>query len=285
MYLMFEGLNQIFVHNKNLKGAAFLALGINIKIIPMIALFYLFFKAKYRALFATVGLLLVTLVLPTLIVGHDYNLAMHKNWLNTINPSGERYVFENNNGTHSLSALLPAYFFDFNEDVSAPQACERQVASVPYQTLVYVMQGLRVAILLSSLFLLFYNYKKRTYKNLYVFWELSFLCLVSALIFPHQQKYAMLYFVPSGAYMIFYILKVLESKDKLQLKYKIIVSIAILMMLITAISSRDVIGGYCVEVLDFYHVSGINNLIMLVLLYLVKPEQIIKLNKDVGITS
>ena len=124
---------------------------------------------------------------------------MLNNWAETINPSNSKYVFENNNGTHSLNAIIPSYFYDFNDGMKAPANLERQIAEIHHDTLVVIMQATRILILLSLLILIFYRYKKRGKEPLYFYWEFSYLALISALIFPHQQKDARLYFVPAGA--------------------------------------------------------------------------------------
>lgn len=105
-----EGLRLIHFH-KNWQGAILLAMGINIKIIPLLALFYLFFKGKFNAIRLTIIFLAVSLLLPSLFIGHQYNMDLLQQWKKTISPAGEKYVFENNNGCQSLNAVLPAYFF------------------------------------------------------------------------------------------------------------------------------------------------------------------------------
>lgn len=280
LWLMFEGLYQIIIKERLYKGAFLLALGVNIKIIPLIGLFYLFFKGKYKALFVCSFMIVGSLLLPALIVGHDHNITLLKNWEETIQPTKNKYVFENNRGTHSLNAILPAYFYTFGENQS--QDPTPQIADISHNTLVIILNSIRVIFLLSSLYLIFYKPRDNKQRSLFFFWELSYLALVSALIFPHQQKYAMLYYVPAGAYMLIYILLNLYAKPKLDLFAKIMISVSSILMLSSALMSRDVVGHNVVNLFDYYHILGLINMVFLVLLLLVKPDKLIKINKSLS---
>ncbi len=278
LWLTFEGLYQIINQNKPFIGALFLALGITIKIIPLIGLFYLFFKGKYKAVLICIGFVIGGLFLPSAIIGHDYNMKMLHNWAETINPTSNKYVLENDNGNQALNAILPAYFYDFNDVVEAPANLKRQIVSVPYNILIIIMQTMRVLFLFSILIPIFYRYKQRKTEPLYFYWQFSYLALVSILIFPHQQKYAMLYFVPAGAYIILFVLLIFRLNWDVSLKYKAIAILASLLMFISAIMGRDIVGDYLVNIFDYYHAFGLINIVFLVFLILVKPNLLIEMN-------
>ena len=278
LWLTFEGLYQIIDQHKPVIGGLLLALGISIKIIPLLGLFYLFFKGKYKAIIICTFLVVVVLLFPSVIIKHDYNLKMLRNWSETINPTKNKYVFENGYATQSLNAILPAYFYDFNEAEKVPAKPKRQIISVPHDTLVIIMHTIRVLILLSSLILIFYRYNQRKAKPLYFYWEFSYLALITALIFPHQQKYAMLYFVPAGSYMILFILLIIRLQWDVSTKYKTIAILASVLMFILAIMGRDVVGNHVVGLFDYYRGFGLINLIFLVFLILVRPDMLIEMN-------
>lgn len=280
LWLTFEGLYQIVVHEKPVKGALLLALGINIKIIPLIGIFYLFFKGKYKTMVICTGMVILSLLLPSLIIGHDYNMRMLRNWKETINPAGNKYVFENNTGTQSLNAIIPAFFYNFNDGIEAPVNLKRQITAVSYDTLVIIMQIFRILLLSSSLILIFYKSKQREKEPIYFFWEFSYLALVSALIFPHQQKYAMLYFVPAGSYMILFIFSAFKLKWDIELKYRVIALLSSLLMFISTIGGRDIIGNYLTNLLNYYKISGLTNIAFLGFLILIKPDLLINMNYE-----
>ena len=282
LWLTFEGLYQIINRGKNFLGGFLLGLGIVIKIVPMLALFYLFFKLKFRAIAITLGFILVGLLLPSLFVGHNYNMDLLGKWGETINPSNKKYVFEDSNGTVSLNATLPAYFYEFENSRNKHPQLERQIATISHDTLLVVLQGLRLATVLSLLLLVFYNYKKRAVNkgSLYFLWEVSYLALISILIFPHQQKYVLMYFVPAASYMILFSLLLFNSKKDFGLKYKVIAIVSSVLMFIAAIMGRDIVGKAVMKIYDFYHIPGLMVILFLVFLFFVKPDFLMKINNQ-----
>ncbi len=275
LWLTFEGLYQIMHHNKPVLGALLLALGINIKIIPLIGIFYLFFKGRYKALVICAAMVILSLFLPSVIIGHDYNTTMLHNWFEKINPSGSNYVFENNDGTQSLNAVLPAYFYDFNDGREGPANLKRQILAVPYDALVIIMQAMRLLLLLSGLYLIFYRYRRRERDSIYFLWEFAYLALVSILIFPHQQKYTLLYFVPAGSYMILFVLLASRLKRNIDPGSMIIAILSSIFMLFMALNGRDIIGNHLVRILDYYHASSLVIMVFLGFLILTRPDFLI----------
>ncbi len=202
LWLTIEGLYQIR-QKKNILGSALLAVGISIKILPAIALGYLFLKGKFRSLIWITILTGLTLVIPALLVGFEHNQFLHRQWQAKINPAGEKFVFENNDGCQSLNSVLPAYFYDFGAAEPQFHGLPRKIATVPYSTLTIILQVSRLLLLLSVLWVVFHHWKRRRNEYLYFFWEVAYLLLVTFLIFPHQMKYSMLYIVPAGAFILF----------------------------------------------------------------------------------
>src|SRR5690606_15957438 len=92
-----EGILLIVKDERPWRGAALLALGISIKIIPLIALGYLFLKKGIlKSIDYTLLLTTLAFALPILILGFCYNTELLGNWKDKISPAGERYVFEDN---------------------------------------------------------------------------------------------------------------------------------------------------------------------------------------------
>lgn len=286
LWLTIEGLFQIN-KNKRLKGAALIALGINIKIIPLLALVYLFFKIKIRAITYTVLFIGISLLLPALFIGFEFNNKLLYTWKNIINPSGEKYVFENNDGCHSLNAVLPAFLYDFNEPSTIEKQqpnwnFKRKIVFLSEQTLTMILQASRVLLLLMIPFIVLYRSKERQpqYEYVYFFWEIAYLMLITLLLFPHQMKYSMLYFVPVGAYVLFYYLFIIQQKLKINRIEKMVGGFAVLLMFILAIMGRDIIGNYLVNILDFYHFMGFNNLLFLIILAVCNPYRLVRLYQE-----
>lgn len=283
LWLTAEGLYQLF-NNKDFLGSGLIALGINIKILPLIFLFYLFFKKKYKSTVLIIVFVAVSLFLPALVIGYQYNNLLLHSWMNRINPSTQKYVLEDNNESNSVSAILPAYFYKFNE-LNDTECCffKRKVFLLSEKSILFVILLLKLSLGLSILGLIFYKYKFRHNKTLYLFWEFAWLMLISLLIFPHQMAYALLYIIPAEIYILFYFLMTLKQKKKLSLKFLLIFIPATVLMTISALSGRDIIGNKSVNILNFYHFHGLMIFCFLFFLLAVKPDDIINPYKNIRI--
>ncbi|MCF8225667.1 MAG: DUF2029 domain-containing protein [Bacteroidales bacterium] len=278
LWLTMEGLYQVVLKEKNISGALLLAVAVSIKIIPIAGLFYLFLRGKFKALVFVVIFFIATLFIPSLFVGHTYNMKMLNNWTNTIHPANEKYVFEQSNGTQSLNALLPAYFYDFGEKIDSPVHFNRTITSVPHNTLLIILQITRVLLLLSLLFVIHHRSNKHLDPAITFFREFAYLALVTVLIFPHQQTYAMLYIVPAGAYMILFSILAFRTGWKIRFHYKVIVIISLILLGILSVMGRDIVGDRIVDLFSYYHLWGIMNLIFITFLQIVKPWELLKLS-------
>tara|TARA_R110001592_G_scaffold237306_14_gene496463 strand:+ start:2563 stop:3852 length:1290 start_codon:yes stop_codon:yes gene_type:complete len=257
------------------KAGLLLALGINIKIIPIIVIGYWFLQGKFKAIAATFIILGISFIVPALYSGWERNAELHQTWAETINPDREKYAFENNNGCHSLNAVLPAFFYTFPEGDSPTLGnLNRKIVSMDYDTLKNILQFLRIFLLLSVAVIVFYKAAHRRNTYLYAWWEMSYLLLVSLLVLPHQMKYSMLYFVPIAAYVVYYFLLLIQRKTNLSNGHKMVGTISAILIFVLSIMGRDIIGDDIVNFLDFYHFMGISNLIFVGILYYCTPYRL-----------
>jgi hypothetical protein len=278
LWLTIEGLRLIILDKRNTAGAALLALGINIKIIPLLAFFYLFFKKKYKAFAITSAFLILSLILPSVLIGHQYNMELLGHWKETISPTGEKYVFEDNDGCVALNGTLPAYFYDFEGDGIDKRAeklgWKRKIAAVPENILVIVLQILRLLVVGVFLLAIIYVNRRKERNALWFYWEVCFFIQVSLLIFPHQMKYTMVYFVPVGAYVLLHLFRVFQQKWKVSIPEKIAAGFSMFTMFVFAIMGRDIIGSRAVDFIGFYQFIGISNLLFLWVLWVYKPSKL-----------
>lgn len=257
------------------KAGLLLALGISFKIIPAIVLGYWFLQGKFKAISASLIFVGVTFILPSFYTSWQKNIDLHQTWAKTINPDREKYAFENNNGCQSLNAILPAYFYTFSEDDKATlYGLNRKIADIDYTPLKNVLQILRIFFLLSVAVIVFYKAAHRREKWLYRWWQMAYLLLVTLLVFPHQMKYSMLYFVPVAAYIVYYFLSLLQANVKLDTTHKTIGILSALLIFILSIMGRDIIGSYLVNLLDFYHFMGLSNIIFVGIYYYCTPYRL-----------
>ncbi len=273
LWLLIEGLYQIILKNKWLFGSLLLAVGIVIKIIPIISLFYLFLKGRFKAMVFVGVFSAVCLLLPSVFVGHDYNMEQIENWVDTINPTNSKYVFENNDGNQSFNAILPAYFFDFDDDKRKPFQLKRTIYPLQEQTLLYIMQVLRLALLILFAWMIYQSYQINRNKYLYFYKEISFLCLISILFFPHQMKYALLYFVPAGSLILLEAILILKSNRHFQQKHKIAAYFSLILLILSSIMGKDIVGRQIAKVFDYYHGFGLVVIISIGLLHRINVDK------------
>ena len=75
------------------------------------------------------------------------------------------------------------------------------------------------------------------------YWEVAILCLVTISVFPHQMKYSMLYFVPAGAYVLYFYLAMAEGQVARRRGDTVVRGVAVGLMAVLAVSGRDLIGS------------------------------------------
>jgi len=304
LWLTLEGIGQV-ARGRPLLGSALIALGINFKIIPLLVLAYLGMRGQLRALAYTLALVGGTLLAPAVVHGWTYNTELLRTWRTVINPAGEKFAFEDNDGCQSLNAVLPAYFYDFRGGAPgvAPRRRKvdlpRTIVAVSRPTLTVILQASRVLLLL----VLFGAMLPRSWVGgplrglparlrhtlgadpaeaespdgampAPFYWEVAILCLVTISLFPHQMKYSMLYFVPAGAYVLYFYLAMAEGQVARRRADTMVSGVAMGLMALLAVSGRDLIGSRAVDILDYYHVMGITVLLFLPILWYCHPRRL-----------
>ncbi|MCE3258698.1 MAG: hypothetical protein K0S12_339, partial [Bacteroidetes bacterium] len=95
------------VNERPLTGALILALGINIKLLPVVFIPYLFYRGYFKALAYVLLFYFIFLFAPSLFIGHDYNMQLLSTWLHLINPANQNHVLDvDERSFHGLSTLL-----------------------------------------------------------------------------------------------------------------------------------------------------------------------------------
>lgn len=276
LWLTLEGVIRIMKRNE-LSGSALLALGISIKIIPAIALGYLLLKRKFKAAALVCLLTGIYLFIPAAFIGIQQNNFLLKEWKTKMNPESDKYLFERANGCNSMNAILPAFFYDFDEfnDWWFGDDSDRKITLVDHDTLKYILHGSRILLLLSVIPIVFIGRQKN--ENRYIRWlyEISYLMLVSMLVFPHQMKYTILYFVPAGSYLLLYIIQTISKWKSAWLSDKMLSILIIPLLLSISITGRDLIGKQAAYIMDYYHIMGLAILGLLIIMHFVKPGKIV----------
>jgi hypothetical protein len=189
---------------RNLSGAALLALGINIKLLPVIFIPYLVYRGHFRAVLFTVLIYAAGMALPYLILEPAYYSYLLKSWWTLINPANTSHVLDvDERSFHGLSTLLSTLLVKEVPDIHALDL-RRNIADVPLATLSAILLLVRGALIFFTLYFLRWppfvgrvSLRRRIV-------EISYLLLLVPLIFPHQQHYAFLFAVPAFAVVWYY---------------------------------------------------------------------------------
>jgi uncharacterized membrane protein len=204
---------------RSISGALLLAIGINIKLLPIVFIPYLLYRGYFKACAFVLIFLLIGFLLPSVFIGHEYNLSLFSSWLRMINPANSEHVLDvDERSFHGLSTLLATLFVGQVPDWYALNL-KRNIANVSLETLSLMLFCVRVAlVLLTFYFLRFKPFTRVRYAWQQVL-EISYILLLIPLLFPHQQHYAFLFTVPAFSVVLYYLILKKEVLPRSQFRF------------------------------------------------------------------
>jgi hypothetical protein len=189
-----------------LRGSLALSAGISIKLLPVVLLPYLLYRKHYAAFAITIALYFTWMFLPSLMIGHDYNMLLLKDWWRIINPANQEHVLDvAERSFHSLTTLFSTLLVADVPDMYQ-LALKRNIMDVSLQTLFVVVMCSRAILVFLALYFLRWPPFRSTTDNWRELNAISYILLLVPLIFPHQQHYAFIFAVPAFACVLFRIL-------------------------------------------------------------------------------
>jgi hypothetical protein len=201
-------------NNKPLPGAVLLAIGINIKLLPIVFLPYLLYRGYFKAFAITILFYALSLVLPSFIIGHTYNMALLESWFNLVNPTMQRHVLDvDERSFHGLSTLLSTLLVKDVPDTYAMHI-KRNILDVSLEALSLALLIIRLSLATFTLYFLKWPPFKIASSGWKQALEIAYLLLLIPLIFPHQQHYAFLFIVPSFAAILYYFILNFEAMPR-----------------------------------------------------------------------
>jgi hypothetical protein len=192
------------IWKKKIRAGAFLiALGINLKLLPLVLVPYLFYRGEWRSALYILVFIFFLFAVPAFAIGYDYNLLLLQSWWSQINPQQVRHVLDvDERSFHGLSTLLATLLVKEVPDVYAlPLA--RNIADLPYETVSKILLSARLILLGFALYFvrsLPFQQAKSLWQRLS---EQAYLLLLIPLIFPHQQHYAFIFTCPAFALLLY----------------------------------------------------------------------------------
>ena len=183
-------------------GGLLLGVAINIKLLPIVLIPYLIFRVERRILMWTLVSIAGALVLPACVVGWDANFALHRSWIEAIDPTRSLILdSEFELFPHSLHALILPLFTAGPGELPY----SRQIMSLDTRTAQFVLYAVISALIASTLYFTGIKPFRRAKSQVHAFWELSYILMLIPLIFPHQQKYAFSFLLPAAFYLAYYV--------------------------------------------------------------------------------
>ena len=175
----------LFEKKKFILGGLLLALIINIKILPIIIIPYLIYRAKFNSLISTLLWSVILLFLPAIFIGWSTNLQIVNEWWGVINPSNPEHVIETDLGPHSLTALIPTLL----SNTSGAIEYTRNIIALSAENATLVLNIIRLILIMATIYFVKWPPFSKTKSKIDMFRTLSYLMLLIPLIFPHQQKF------------------------------------------------------------------------------------------------
>src|SRR5258708_98508 len=224
-----------------------LALAINIKIMPIVILPYLFYRGHFKSLFTCIISFMTLLYLPSILIGWDYNSFLLSEWWKVINPANKEHMFETRIGTHSIVAWLPVFLTPTEGDMPF----QRNLFNINYSTVMTIVNVARLVLLsLSILFLKSLPFKKES-NPIKLFWEGSYFIMLIPLLMPHQQKYNFLLVLPMIIYILYFFLSTYGFERSVGYRM-IFISFILCMIFYSPLYGADIIGWFLFRLTQHY---------------------------------
>ena len=277
LYLALEGL--FFINNNRIIiGSIMIALGINIKLLPIVFIPYLIYRKEWNSSIYIIGFIIVFLFLPIVFIGFDYNKFLLIERWHLINPMNQSHVLDTSERSfHSLTTLLATLLVKDCGDWHA-LTLKRNIADVSIENLNIVINVARGALALFTLYFLRTKPFINTNIKLQKLYEISYLCLIIPLIFPHQQHYAFFFIFPASTYLLFYLVYLFFNKesDKFTKYFKIKkITLIVLISIVYFLTNSHFILGMYNNFYDHYKTLTYGVLILMTLLAICKPDKLL----------
>lgn len=265
LWLSLEGLHQIFFGEKMLLGTFLISLGVNFKILPIVFIPYLIYRKKFVPVVLIGGWSLLFIMLPASVFGFEFNNQLHSEWLNIINPLNEKYGIGQNIESyriHGLSALFVAYFSKYTNDT--------------FQCLLFslsdqVVQLLTIFFRLVFILLTFFFLRTKPFSSFqssrHFAFEVSYLLLITPLIFPQQNKWAFVYILPALG-VIFYAL--LQTQKNI---FSVQMVLLMAVFILTTLTTDGIIGKQLNYYAECLKLVTIGTILIVPVLMLSKPVE------------
>jgi hypothetical protein len=267
----------------NIWGASFLlAIGILIKVMPIIILVYFIYNRNFKAFFATIFLIEILFFLPFIFVSYADMVSHYLSWCDAIINSGGGFEREYSPSMHSLHSLSIVYFTSYPDilDQSGLLPFHRIIASFPYEYAKYISYSLSAILIILTLKILNRMPFTEPKSKFHILYEFGYLCLITPLIFPMQQKYGYIFIFPAIVYLLYSVFVLRSENQKADIRLYICYVCMALCFIFTSLSTIDAILGETIkEISQYYKLIVWGAVIALIPYMLLTPRLIQKLSE------
>jgi Glycosyltransferase family 87 len=260
LYLSLEGLSAIW--RKQSWGGWLIALAINVKLLPLVLVPYLAYRAQWRGFAAVIIGVTSFTFFPLVFMNSDYFCQLMGSYFQLINPVQTKHMLDVEETTfHGLTTFISTLFHASAVEHNGLHL-RRHLVDLPFDVVVLIIQTVRLAIVILTLAYLRANLFAKTLSNLQLWFEWSWLLAVIPLLFPHQQQYAFLMQMPAIAYIL---CRLLTGPSR--------PIVAILTSMITLTFNLSLILATYTAYFNHYKILTWGALALLVVLYLERPPR------------
>jgi hypothetical protein len=269
LFLCMQGIQWIR-EGKFFWGALLIALGINIKIMPIVLIPYLIYRKQFLPACYITAFVVLFIFLPSVIIGHARNMDLLSTWWGIMNPTNTQHIVDvDEQSFHSFTTFFAIYLYDTNKDTYW-NGMGLNIAHLTIEQLGLVINAARLIVMAGTFwFLRTLPFKKETGK-LHTIWEMSYLLAVVPLIFPHQHHYAFIYFLPASVYMLFYIFSLNKNSDKGKFRFYLFS-----LIFVYTCFNLQLLLGEIRPFLEHFRIITFGAIYMLVILAMANPKAIV----------
>jgi len=266
LYSIFECLYQAQHKGRPLVGGMLLGFTLSVKVIPIVLIPYLLYRAHFKTIAYAVLGVFVFLALPVLFIGYESTAELTLSWFDLLNPTQKDHLLDNRErGFHSLTTLFTTLLR--SDSYEEAFGIARNIANWNAKSITLLINLTRAALLLLTLAFLRTAPFKKAVNAPHGFSEIAYICLVTPLIFPHQQAYGFFFVLPTTMYLAWYLVE--HWSERASSYFKIVFVVCIIAMIIV---NLELIYGEYRKWYWYFKTLTYGTLLLLVALALSRPK-------------
>ncbi len=257
---------RLWLQGRWMLAGALLALVINIKLMPIAVFCYFVYKGSWKISLATLGVSVMLLWIPAIVWGSPFNQQLHGDWIHTLTGTSVNSIVEDDNRP-GLSSLIPSLI----TETPLRFGLRRNVAELGPEAVQLITNLGRLVFVLIGLAIISRPLRKPA-TAIEAFYDISVICLLTPLVYPHQGKYALLYTLPAYSICIRYLLQT-NSPWRVQGYRPVFVLVVISFVLVT-LTTDGVITRTGSDFAEYFHLLSYGTFALLAALWKVKYPRI-----------